>query len=71
MSKRRTQEDAVMQYLQAHGSITSIEAFSLGITRLSAVIFRLKEAGVNIHTQIEYFEGGTYGTSRYARYYKF
>jgi len=71
MSKRRTQEDAVMQYLQTHGSITSIEAFSLGITRLSAVIFRLKENGVRIISIPETSGGGIYGTSRYTRYYKF
>lgn len=39
-----TQVDRVLRHLQQYGSITSLESFrEYGITRLSAVIFILKE----------------------------
>ena len=45
------QKQAVENYIKEHGSITSFEAFmSLGITRLSAVIFEMKRAGIKILT---------------------
>ena len=41
-----TQKERVLQYLEEKGSITSLEAFRhIGCTRLSAVIFNLKEEG--------------------------
>ena len=45
MARRKevTQEDRVLQYMIDFGSITSLEAFrDLGVTRLSAKIFNLK-----------------------------
>lgn len=36
------QEDLVLQYMKDHKGITSMEAFRLGVTRLSAVIFNLR-----------------------------
>lgn len=40
------QELAVIKYMQEHGGITTYEASQkLGVTRLSAVIFNLKEKG--------------------------
>lgn len=39
-----TQEQQVYEYIKEHGSITTLDAFvELGITRLSAQIFNLKE----------------------------
>ena len=43
-----TQTEAVLRYLQEHGSITTWEAYSkLFITRLSAKIYELKKLGYN------------------------
>ncbi|MBQ0113382.1 MAG: hypothetical protein KBT03_09655 [Bacteroidales bacterium] len=43
------QAERVMEYMRYNGSITSLEAINeLGITRLSAVIFNIKEAGWDI-----------------------
>lgn len=43
-----TQTEAVLKYLQEHGSITTWEAYSkLFITRLSAKIYELKKLGYN------------------------
>lgn len=52
MKKIVTQEDRVYEWLKEHKTITSREAFIyLGVTRLSAVIFKLKRnKGVDIQT---------------------
>ena len=47
-----TQRDMVANYMQDFGSISSWQAFAdLGITRLSARIFELKERGFIISKQ--------------------
>ena len=44
-----TQKEMVLRHLETFGSITSMEAFNdYGITRLSDVIFRLRNEGVKI-----------------------
>lgn len=44
-----TQKDMVLDYMNQYGSISTLEAFrDLGITRLSARIFELKEKGIRI-----------------------
>lgn len=63
-----TQEDVVYEFLKNNRCITSNIAFKLGITRLSAVIFRLKESGVNIGTEMKSVET-RYGKSRIAEYH--
>lgn len=45
----RSQNQKILEHLQASGSITSLQSFDLyGITRLSARIFDLRSAGHNI-----------------------
>lgn len=61
---------AVLQWLQTHASISSMEAIqNFGATRLSAIIFKLRKRGYNIETVT--VEGkDRFGNSvRYARYY--
>lgn len=46
------QTERVLDYLEQHGSITQLEAMNkLGIMRLGARIFDLKESGINIITE--------------------
>lgn len=46
-----SQPSKVLEHLRLYGSITSMEAFSkYHITRLAAVIYRLRAAGYNIVT---------------------
>lgn len=46
-----TQTEMVLDYLERHGSITPLEAMNkLGIMRLGARIYDLKESGVKIIT---------------------
>lgn len=55
---------SVENHLIDHGNITSLEAIKLyWATRLSSIIFRLKEKGMKIHSIKE-----SDGTSHYVRY---
>lgn len=46
IKKKASQNDLVLAYIRAYGSITTLEAFrDLGITRLSARIYDLSRAG--------------------------
>ena len=50
-SKVISQDERVLKHLKAHKTITSLQAVKLfGITRLSAVIFRLRKRGYKIDT---------------------
>lgn len=67
--KEQSQIKAILQHLQSKGNITSMEAIELyGATRLSAIIFCLREHGYNIITQK--VDGvNRYGNKmKYARY---
>lgn len=47
----KTQTEKVYDYINTHGSITSLEAYTnLGITQLGARIFEMKRAGIAIKT---------------------
>lgn len=47
--EKRTQADRVLDYIKKFGSITTLEAFrDLGVTRLSARIFELRDKSLNI-----------------------
>ena len=49
MNTNKTSE--VLKHLQTYGSITSIEAINLfGATRLSAIIYRLRNEGYTIYS---------------------
>lgn len=62
-------KERVLDYMKSCGSISSMEAFQdLGITRLSAVIFTLKQDGWQIQTQTEKAKNRFGKTIYYARY---
>lgn len=49
MSKKITLKDRVVQYMRENGSISQLQAtYDVGTTRLSAIIFNLKEEGYKI-----------------------
>lgn len=53
MKKQITQDDRVLRHLEENDGITSWEAIKeYGITRLSAVIFRLRKEGHHIENEI-------------------
>ena len=46
------QKEVILKYLQKHKSITSLQAFKkFNITRLSAVIYQLRDEGYDIETE--------------------
>lgn len=52
MQKLTGNTSRVLKYLESHKGITSIEAFEkFGATRLSAIIFNLKNYGYNIKSE--------------------
>ena len=68
MTKQKSQKEVVLQYLKAHKSITSLQAFEKWhITRLSAVIFDLRKLGYNIITMDMECET-QFGHCTYAKY---
>lgn len=64
-----SQKSMVLDYMEEFGSITPIDAFrDLGITRLSAIAFNLKEEGHDIDKVIETGKNRFGNRTRYARY---
>nr|UVX93119.1 MAG: helix-turn-helix domain protein [Bacteriophage sp.] len=64
-----SQKKMVLDYIREFGSITPLDAFKdLGVTRLAAVIFELKEDGHDIHTERERGKNRYGQPTRYARY---
>lgn len=53
MSREKSQRTQILQYMKTHKSITPIEALNLcGCFRLAAVIWRLREDGYDIETNM-------------------
>lgn len=64
-----SQKKMVLDYIREFGSITPIDAFrDLGITRLSAVVFNLREDDHDIEKAIETGKNRFGNRTRYARY---
>ena len=64
-----SQKQMVLDCIREFGSITPLDAFKdLGVTRLAAVIFELKEGGHDIHTEREHGKNRYGQATRYARY---
>ena len=66
-----SQCERIVQYINQHGSISTLEAFTdLGCTRLASRITDLKRQGYNIKS--EYTEGkNRYGEKVYFKKYSF
>ena len=65
----KSQNTDVLNYMQEHGSITSMDAFNdLGITRLSGRIFDLKKLGYGIKSTMEKSVNKRGKEVKYARY---
>lgn len=66
---RMTQKDMVLDYIRDFGSITPMDAFrDLGITRLAAVVCRLRREGHDIHKEREHALNRYGQNVRYVRY---
>lgn len=68
LGKKKSQLKDVLNYMQKHGSITSMEAFSkFHITRLAVCIHHLREYGYQIKTDTMTGKN-EYGSYEYAVY---
>lgn len=64
-----SQKDMVLDYIRDFGSITPMDAFrDLGITRLAAVVCRLRREGHDIHKEREHALNRYGQNVRYVRY---
>lgn len=64
-----SQKQMVLDYIREFGSITPMDAFrDLGITRLAAVVCRLRREGHDIHKEREHALNRFGQPTRYARY---
>lgn len=67
---KKTQTNRVQQYIENFGSITSLEAIrDLGVTRLSAVVFKLKKAGLQVEGVTEHAFNRFGEKTAFKRYY--
>ena len=68
---KKTHKDRLVDYLQAHGSITSLESIrDLGNTRLSATIHQLRhQDNYRIYSDRVNVPNRFGGTTKVARYY--
>jgi hypothetical protein len=65
-----TKTQAVLDWLKTYASISSMEAIqSFGATRLSAIIFSLRQKGYNIETVMVDGRDRFGNPTRFARYY--
>ena len=47
-----TQAQKILMFIKKHGSITTLEAFRLGITRLAARVLEMRERGIDIRREM-------------------
>lgn len=57
----------MLRFMEEHGSITSMDAFGLGITRLAAVICQIKKDGIRVQKENERVDT-RYGPTTISRY---
>ena len=65
-----TQCQIILQVLEDYGSITTMEAFAMGITRLASRIHDLRKMGITIESETVYSTNRYGDTIHYARYKK-
>lgn len=66
---KMSQRKAVLQHLQTYKTITSMDAINLyGATRLSAIIYDLRDAGYNIKTHSKVTKNRYGNITTYAEY---
>ena len=70
MKKEKSQKSEVLKFMKTHKrGITSLQAIELfGATRLSDIIFRLRQEGYNIITEMVTAKNGYGHTVTFARY---
>ena len=66
---KKSQLSEVVNHLRKYKKITSLEAIKLfGATRLSSIIYRLRDKGFDIETEIAYTKNRYGHSTKYAIY---
>jgi len=68
VEKGLTQADFVLDYMKKHGSMSSMEAFDYGITRLAARVHELRKKGYKIDSQNVEVQTKNFGKTTYVKY---
>lgn len=63
------QEKDVIDFIQANGSITTLQAFGIGVARLASRVFDLRTKGVPIEKEMVSVENRKGEKCRVARYW--
>ena len=63
-----SQATEIIEYIRVHGSITTMQAFGLGITRLASRVHDLRTFGVTVEKEMITVENRSCKPCRVARY---
>ena len=63
-----TQVMKIIRYMQKHGSITTMQAFGIGVTRLASRIFDIRRMGIEIESEMVNVKNRDGEICRVARY---
>lgn len=63
-----TQVQKITNYIQEHGSISTMEAFQMGITRLASRIHEMRRSGLDIESETVSGKNRDGETVHYSRY---
>ena len=68
MNDKDTQVKKIIRFMQKHGSITTMQAFGIGVTRLASRIFDIRRMGIEIESEMVSVKNREGETCRVARY---
>ena len=63
------QEKDIIDFINAHGSITTLQAFGIGVARLASRMFDLRAKGVPVKSEMVCVENRKGEKCRVARYW--
>lgn len=63
-----TQVKRIIRFMQKHGSITTMQAFEMGITRLASRIFDIRRMGIEVTSETVTGKNRWGETVHFARY---
>ena len=63
-----SQATDVIEFIRDNGSITTLQAFSIGITRLASRVHELRSFGINVEKEMVNVKNRKGETCRVARY---
>ena len=65
----KTQVAEIIEHIRENGSITTLEAFALGITRLASRVYDMRAHGINVASEMVTVKNRKGEDCRVARYF--